>query len=176
MTGGSDEVVLITRNGQALRIHEEQVRVMGRASRGVRGIMLQDTDELATMLRVNPEEQMLISTTNGYGKRVEYDNFNSHGRGTRGQMIYVPDDVSGEVVGAVSIREEDEAMIITSTGKTIKIDASSVRVLGKGARGVRIVNLNAPDLVIGLDRVVREDIEPAIEAEIATEEPVDSQE
>ena len=181
LTGGSDEAVLITRNGQALRIHEEQVRVMGRASRGVRGIMLQDSDELATMLRVNPEEQMLISTTNGYGKRVEYDNFNSHGRGTRGQMIYVPDDVSGEVVGAVSIREEDEAMIITSTGKTIKIDASTVRVLGKGARGVRIVNLNAPDLVIGLDRVVREDIEPVIESATepettALEEPVDSQE
>ncbi|PKL06909.1 MAG: DNA gyrase subunit A [Spirochaetae bacterium HGW-Spirochaetae-9] len=177
LTGGSDEAVLITRNGQALRIHEEQVRVMGRASRGVRGIMLQDTDELATMLRVNPEEQMLISTTNGYGKRVEYDNFNSHGRGTRGQMIYVPDDVSGEVVGAVSIREEDEAMIITSTGKTIKIDASSVRVLGKGARGVRIVNLNAPDLVIGLDRVVREEIDPALEpTEIVPEQAVDTQE
>ncbi|MDP2790163.1 MAG: DNA topoisomerase (ATP-hydrolyzing) subunit A [Rectinemataceae bacterium] len=175
LTGGSDEAVLITRNGQALRIHEEQVRVMGRASRGVRGIMLQDSDELAAMLRVNPEEQMLISTTNGYGKRVEYDNFNSHGRGTRGQMIYVPDDVSGEVVSAVSIREEDEAMIITSTGKTIKIDASTVRVLGKGARGVRIVNINAPDLVIGLDRVVREEIEPVLDA-VITEGSGDPQE
>jgi len=74
--------------------------------------------------------------------------------------------VSGEVVSAVSIREEDEAMIITSMGKTIKIDASTVRVLGKGARGVRIVNIDAPDYVIGLDRVVREEIEPALEAAI----------
>jgi DNA gyrase subunit A len=156
LTGGADEAVLITRKGQALRIHEEQVRVMGRASRGVRGIMLSDDDELASMLRVNPALTMLISTTNGYGKRVEYDNFMSHGRGTKGQMIYVPDDVSGEVVGAVSIAEEDEAMIITSTGKTIKINASSVSVLGKGARGVRIVNIESPDYVIGLDKVVSE--------------------
>ena len=71
-------------------------------------------------------------------------------------MIYVPDGVSGEVVGAVSICDEDEAMIITSTGKTIKIEADTVRILGKNARGVRIVNIAPPDLVIGLDRVVNE--------------------
>ena len=159
LTGGSDEAVLITRGGQALRIHEEQVRVMGRASRGVRGIRLSASDELATMLRVDHTKTMLIATTNGYGKRVEYDNFSSHGRGTGGQMIYVPDDVSGEVVDAVSIDPDDEAMIITSTGKTIKIDAESVRILGKGARGVRIVNIGIPDLVIGLDRVVRDENE-----------------
>ncbi len=171
LTGGADEAVLITRKGQALRIHEEQVRVMGRASRGVRGIMLADDDELTSMLRVNPALTMLISTTNGYGKRVEYDNFKCHGRGTRGQMIYVPDDVSGEVVGAVSIAEEDESMIITSTGKTIKINASSVSILGKGARGVRIVNIESPDYVIGLDKVVSEGV-PLKELDTYTGEPV----
>jgi DNA gyrase subunit A len=171
LTGGSDEAVLITRQGQALRIHEEQVRVMGRASRGVRGISLTDGDELASMLRVDHSKTMLIATTNGYGKRVEYDNFNPHGRGTGGQMIYVPDDVSGEVVDAVSIDPEDEAMIITSTGKTIKIDAESVRILGKNARGVRIVNIGSPDLVIGLDRVVRDESEEiAIAGETALAE------
>lgn len=173
LTGGADEAVLITRNGQALRIHEEQVRVMGRASRGVRGIMLSDSDELAAMLRVNQAELMLLATTNGYGKRVAYDNFSSHGRGTRGQMIYVPDDVSGEVVGAVSISDEDEAMIITSMGKTIKIDASTVRILGKNARGVRIVNIDAPDFVMGLDRVITDKTEDVLLASSGkTEEAV----
>ncbi|MFA6365598.1 MAG: DNA gyrase C-terminal beta-propeller domain-containing protein [Candidatus Hydrogenedentales bacterium] len=178
LTKGSDEAVLITRNGQALRIHEEQVRVMGRASRGVRGIMLADSDELTAMLRVNNEELMLLSTTNGYGKRVAYDNFSSHGRGTRGQMIYVPDDVSGEVVGAVSISERDEAMIITSMGKTIKIEAETVRILGKGARGVRIVNINAPDYVIGLDKVVMDESEKIANAgaltDVLTDTPIDN--
>jgi DNA gyrase subunit A len=168
LTGGSDEIVLITRKGQALRIHEEQVRVMGRASRGVRGIMLSDSDELAAMLRVNPTQTMLIATNSGYGKRVNYDNFSCHGRGTRGQMIYVPDDVSGEIVGAVSIHSNDEAMIITSTGKTIKIEAESVRILGKNARGVRIVNIDPPDYVNGLDKVIQEKAE--------NDETVDQQE
>ncbi|HWP68021.1 MAG TPA: DNA gyrase C-terminal beta-propeller domain-containing protein, partial [Rectinemataceae bacterium] len=156
-TGGSNEAVLITRNGQALRIHEEQVRVMGRASRGVRGIMLMNGDELAAMLRVTPDETMLIVTTNGYGKRVAYDNFSSHGRGTRGQMIYVPDDVSGDVVSAVSISGDDEAMVITAMGKTIKIEAETVRILGKNARGVRTVNIDAPDFVIDLDKVIKDE-------------------
>jgi len=156
-TGGGNEAMLITRNGQALRIHEEQVRVMGRASRGVRGIMLMNGDELAAMLRVTPDETMLIVTTNGYGKRVAYDNFSSHGRGTRGQMIYVPDDVSGEVVSAVSISGDDEAMVITAMGKTIKIEAETVRILGKNARGVRTVNIDAPDFVIDLDKVIKDE-------------------
>jgi DNA gyrase subunit A len=123
---------------------------------------------------------MLLGTTNGYGKRVEYDAFNAHGRGTRGQMIYVPDDVSGEVVGAVSIAEEDEAMIITSTGKTLKITAESVRILGKAARGVRIVNIGAPDFVIGMDRVVNEPSAAMIEGkadeavEGSLDKPVDA--
>lgn len=157
LTGGSDQVVLITRKGQALRIHEEQVRVMGRASRGVRGIMLAEDDELTAMLRVNDEETMLLVTANGYGKRVAYDNFNPHGRGTRGQMIYVPDDVSSEVIGAISVSGDDDIMVITSMGKTIKIEAESVRILGKNARGVRVVNIDPPDYVIGLDKIVQED-------------------
>ncbi|MDX9827898.1 MAG: DNA topoisomerase (ATP-hydrolyzing) subunit A [Spirochaetia bacterium] len=160
LTGGQDEVMLITRKGQALRIHEKQVRSMGRASRGVRGIRLSATDELATMLRVNNEQDMALITINGYGKRVAYSSFNAHGRGTGGQMIYVPDDVSGEIVGAVSISEEDEAMLITSQGKTIKIQASTVRVMGKGARGVRVVNIDPPDFVIGLDKIISDEIDP----------------
>lgn len=156
LTGGGDEAVLITRKGQALRIKEEQVRVMGRASRGVRGINLSHDDELAAMLRVNPEESMLLVTANGFGKRVDYDNFSPHGRGTRGQMIYIPDDESNEVIGAVSIGDLDEVMVITSQGKTIKIEADTIRVLGKGARGVKVVNIDPPDLVIGLDKIVKE--------------------
>lgn len=157
MTTGSDEVVLITRKGQALRVHEEQVRAMGRATRGVRGILLSADDELAAMLPVAQGQAMLIVTENGYGKRTEYDNFMTHGRGTRGQMIYVPDELSGEVVGAISIGSENEVMVITSTGKTIKIEAETIRMCGKGARGVRVVNIEPPDLVIGLDKIVKEE-------------------
>ncbi|OQB97047.1 MAG: DNA gyrase subunit A [Spirochaetes bacterium ADurb.Bin110] len=157
LTQGSDEVMLISRKGQALRIHESQVREMGRTARGVRGISLHESDELAAMLRVDPNESMLIITQNGFGKRVNYGLFNVHSRGTKGQTIYSPDESSGEVVKGVSVQEEDEVMVITSTGKTIKLNVSSVRQMGKGARGVRIVNIEPPDFVIGIDKIVQEE-------------------
>jgi len=156
LTGGSDEVVLLSRKGLALRMGESQVRQMGRTARGVRGISLQENDELAAMLRVDSEESMLIITQNGSGKRVKYELFTPHTRGTHGQIIYAPDDASGEVIKAGSVREEDEGMVITSTGKTIKLSVSAVREMGKAAHGVRIVNIEPPDSVIGMDKIIQQ--------------------
>ena len=156
LTGGKDEVMLISRKGLALRMQESQVRQMGRTARGVRGLNLQEADELAALLRVDSEESMLIITQNGYGKRVKYELFTPHSRGTRGQMIYEPDESSGEVIKAITVREEDEVMVITSMGKTIKLNVSAVRQMGKAARGVRIVNIDPPDLVIGMDKIVQQ--------------------
>jgi DNA gyrase subunit A len=156
LTGGSDEVVLISRNGLALRMEESQVRQMGRTARGVRGISLQEGDELAAMLRVDSQESMLIITQKGSGKRVRYELFAPHARGTHGQIIYDPDEASGEVIKAVSVREEDEVVVITSTGKTIKLSVSSVREMGKAAHGVRIVNIDPPDSVIGMDKIIQQ--------------------
>ncbi|MEN6500034.1 MAG: DNA topoisomerase (ATP-hydrolyzing) subunit A [Rectinema sp.] len=156
LTGGSDEVVLISRKGLALRMKETEVRQMGRTARGVRGISLQEDDELAAMLRVDSQESMLIITQNGSGKRVKYELFTPHARGTHGQIIYDPDEASGEVIKAVSVREEDEVMVITSTGKTIKLSVSSVREMGKAAHGVRIVNIEPPDSVIGMDKIIQQ--------------------
>jgi DNA gyrase subunit A len=165
LTHGQDEVVLITRKGQALRMSEEDVRVMGRASHGVCGIKLENADELAAMLRVSPDQKMLVLSEYGYGKRVEFDNFNPHSRATHGQMIYCPEDRTGELVGAITVLDTDDVMVITSQGKTLKIAADSVSIQGKGAKGVRILNIERPDFVIGLDKVARED-----EAEVGVEE------
>jgi len=157
LTGGTDEVVLITRKGQALRMTEDDVRAMGRASRGVCGIKLEDDDELTAMIRVSEEQRMLVLTEYGYGKQVDFDNFSVHGRATHGQMIYVPEERTGEIVGAIAVLDSDEVVVITSQGKTLKIDAASVSVQGKGAKGVRVLNIDKPDFVIGLDRVAKED-------------------
>ncbi len=157
LTTGQDEAVLITRKGQALRISEKTVRVMGRASHGVCGIRLEKDDELTAMLRVNKEERILLLSEYGYGKRTDFDNFNAHGRGTGGQMIYCPDDKTGELVGAITVLDTDDVVVITSQGKTLKITAESVNIQGKAARGVRVVNIDRPDFVIGLDRVAREE-------------------
>jgi DNA gyrase subunit A len=157
LTRGQDEVVLITRKGQALRMTEQDVRPTGRASRGVCGIKLENADELTAMLRVSADQKMLVLTEYGYGKRVEFDNFNPHSRATHGQMIYNPEDKTGEIVGAITVLDSDDVVVITSQGKTLKIDADSVSIQGKGAKGVRVLNIDKPDFVIGLDKVAKEE-------------------
>ena len=157
LTKGKDEVVLISRGGQALRTHEDQVRAMGRSSRGVTGMKLSKGDELAGMLRVDDKEKMLILSEFGYGKRVDYSEFTVHGRGTGGQRIYTVADKTGEIVGCVSVMDNEDIMCITSQGKSIKLKVSDIRVMGRSAQGVRILTIEKPDFVIGLDKIVKED-------------------
>ena len=170
LTSGADEVVLISRKGQALRTGEDQVRPMGRSSRGVSGIKLDGDDELAGLLRVDSVEKMLILSEYGYGKRVDFSEFSSHGRGTGGQKIYTVSEKTGEIVGAVSVLDNEEIMCITSQGKSIKLKVSGIRVMGRSAQGVRIVSIDKPDFVTGLDKIVQEDenAEPSPGAEDAS--------
>jgi DNA gyrase subunit A len=165
LTKGSDEVVLISRRGQALRTHEDHVRAMGRSSRGISGMKLSNGDELTGLLRVDlgenrpPEkvEKMLILSEYGYGKRVDFSEFSSHGRGTGGQKIYTVTEKTGEIVGCVSVLDNEDIMCITSQGKSIKLKVNEVRVMGRSAQGVRLLSIDKPDFVIGLDRIVKED-------------------
>jgi DNA gyrase subunit A len=156
LTRGDSEIVIVSRNGNALRFHEDQVRAMGRASRGVTGIRLQSDDELAGILRVEDNEKMLLLSENGLGKRVEYDHFSLHGRGTRGQIAYKTSERSGEIVGVLSVLEEDDLVCITSQGNTIKLHVSDVPVQGKTAQGVNIVTITAPDVVVDVARVMND--------------------
>jgi len=157
LTKGNDEVVLISRRGQALRTHEDHVRAMGRSSRGVTGMKLTNGDELAGMLRVDDKEKMLILSEFGYGKRVDFSEFSSHGRGTGGQKIYTVAEKTGEIIGCVSVLDNEDIMCITSQGKSIKLKVNEVRVMGRSAQGVRLLSIDKPDFVIGLDRIVKED-------------------
>jgi DNA gyrase subunit A len=157
LTNGSDEVILISRKGQALRTGEDQVRAMGRSSRGVTGMKLGGDDELAGVLRADDSEKMLIISEYGYGKRVEAGEFSAHGRGTGGQRIYTVSEKTGEIVGCVNVLDNEEIMCITSQGKSIKLKVDSIRVMGRSAQGVRILSIDKPDFVIGVDRIVKED-------------------
>jgi DNA gyrase subunit A len=167
LTSGSDEVVLISRKGQALRTGEDQVRAMGRSSRGVSGMKLGDDDELTGMLRVDDKEKMLILSEYGFGKRVDFTEFSSHGRATGGQKIYTVTERTGELVGCVNVLDKDEIMCITSQGKSIKLKVAAIRVMGRSAQGVKILSIDKPDFVIGVDRVVKED------AAVETSAPAD---
>jgi len=171
LTKGKDEVVLISRRGQALRTGEEQVRFMGRSSRGISGMKLSEGDELASMLRVDEtgDEKMLILSEFGYGKRVEFGEFTAHGRGTGGQRIYTVSEKTGEIIGCVNVLEDEEIMCITSQGKSIKVKVSEIRVMGRAAQGVRILSIDPPDFVIGLDRIVKDDAAERVDAPEKTE-------
>jgi DNA gyrase subunit A len=160
LTSGKDEVVLVTRKGNALRFGEGAVRAMGRASHGVRGIRLSGKDELAGVAMVREGEQMLLVSEFGYGKRTEYDNFSPHGRGTGGQICYRATEKTGEVIGVLSVNDRDDLVCITSQGNTLKLRLAEVATLGKTAMGVRIVNITKPDVVVGVARVVKEEQAP----------------
>lgn len=112
-----DEVMLITRQGKALRMSGREVREMGRNSSGVIGIKLTSEDLVAGVLRVSEQRKVLIMTENGYGKRVSFSEFSVHGRGTAGQKIYTQTDRKGAIIGALAVLDTDECMCITGQGK-----------------------------------------------------------
>ncbi|MFW6344193.1 MAG: DNA topoisomerase (ATP-hydrolyzing) subunit A [Sediminispirochaetaceae bacterium] len=157
LTCGKDTVLLASRNGHLLRYDENEVRPMGRSSRGVRGMRLSEGDEIVGVLWVEEEGKIFLITENGFGKRVDYDQFTPHGRGTRGQIAYKTDVKTGEVIGVLSIKESDEVVGITSRGNTIKFTAESVPIQGKTARGVTLVNIQKPDQLVGVARVIKDE-------------------
>ena len=161
LTSGEDEIMLITRRGRALRMHERDIRSQGRASRGVTGIRLTSGDELAGALRVNDEAKILVMTECGYGKRVNFSEFTPHGRATGGQRIYTLGDKTGELVGLITVKDSDEVVCITSQGKTLRVRSDAISQMGRSAQGVRILNIDKPDMLIGLDTVAQEDADPA---------------
>jgi len=166
LTSGDDDVFLVTKKGNALRFHETAVRTMGRATRGVTGIKLNGDDELAGFLSVKEGEMMFVISEYGYGKRTNYDQFNPHGRGTRGQKAYKVSERTGELIGVLAVCADDELVCITSMGNTLKLALKNISVMGKNAQGVRVVNINSPDSVIGVARVIKENDDETIAAAV----------
>ena len=158
LTTGKDELMLVTRHGQALRVSETEIRDQGRASHGVIGIRLSGGDELTGALRINGGK-LLVMSENGYGKRIDFSEFSPHGRGTGGQKVYTITEKTGEVVGLLAVADDDEIVCITGQGKTIRVQVSSINVMGRAAQGVKILDIESPDQLIGLDVVAREDEE-----------------
>lgn len=176
LTTGQDELMLVTRHGQALRVSETEIRDQGRASHGVIGIRLSGGDELTGALRINGGK-LIVMSENGYGKRVDFSEFSPHGRGTGGQKVYTVTEKTGEVVGLLAVADDDEIVCITGQGKTIRVQVASINVMGRAAQGVKILDIEIPDQLIGLDVVAREDDEdiapPASETSLSGELDLD---
>ncbi len=159
LSTGSDNIMLVTKQGKALRISGNTVRPQGRTAGGVKGINISDSDELAGAVRVVDKQSILLITANGFGKRIDFAEFAEHGRGTGGQKIYTVTERTGEVIGVITVFDDDEVVCITGQGKTLRLKVDSVGIMGRAAQGVRVLNIDAPDFLVGLDVVAREDSE-----------------
>ncbi len=150
LTSGSDEILLATRKGMAIRFGEDRVRPMGRQAAGVRGIRLGENDEVVSLVILHPGESdktLLTITTRGYGKRTRPADYRKTGRGGKGITSIKLSRNAGDCVGVLPVRKEDEVMVTSSFGKAIRIPVSGVPVLGRHARGVRIMRLEEGDSV-----------------------------
>jgi len=157
LTTGDQSIVLCTRRGNALVFPEKSVRVMGRAARGIKGIGLKSGDELAGMEIVAKKENLLVITEKGFGKRVSYEGFTPHNRGTGGQIYIKITPDTGEVAAVRSVGDDDELFAITSMGMVMRTQVAGVTKQGRAAKGVRVIAVKEPDLVVAIGCVRDED-------------------
>ena len=142
LTCGSDDVVLVTRSGLSLRFNEEQARSQGRATSGVFGIRPRNEDHVIGLALVSEEQKLLVASENGIGKRTSFDDYRQQSRGGKGVITMKCTEKTGNVVGAAAVADNDELMLMTTGGQSIRIRVSDVRETGRNAQGVKLVTLN----------------------------------
>ncbi len=158
LTDGKHDVMLFSDGGKAVRFDEDDVRAMGRAARGVKGMALDDGQSVIAMLVAEDETQsVLTATENGYGKRTSIVEYTRHGRGTKGMIAIQQSERNGKVVAATLVRPDDEIMLITDTGVLVRTRVSEIRELGRATQGVTLIALDQGAKLIGLQRIVEND-------------------
>ena len=165
LTDGKHDVMLFSDGGKAVRFDENDVRPMGRAARGVRGMMLEEGQGVIAMLVAEDEEQsVLTATEKGYGKRTSITEYTRHGRGTKGMIAIQQSERNGKVVAATLVHADDEIMLITDKGVLVRTRVSEIRELGRATQGVTLIGLDEGSKLSGLQRIVENDA-AAAEAE-----------
>ncbi len=159
LTSGAQQIFLTTRNGQAIRFEEEDVRPMGRTARGVRGISLRKDDEVVSMEVLATDASILTVTEFGYGKRSPCDEYRIQSRGGSGIITIKVADRNGPVVGAMQVTDADDIMLVTDSGKIIRSNAEEIRNIGRNTQGVRLITLEKGEKVVTVAKVVEESAE-----------------
>ena len=156
LTNGSDELIIGTKKGAAIRFNEKDVRVIGRSGRGVRGIRISKEDIVKGIEICEKDSSLLTVTENGYGKRSKVEEYRLIRRGGKGVKNIKTSERNGRVVGIKSVKEDDEIMVITKKGKLIRSSVKGISLVGRNTQGVRIMKLDENDKVIALTKVVGE--------------------
>jgi DNA gyrase subunit A len=178
LTSGHDQVVLITRDGMSIRFSEEEVRSVGRPAAGVRGINLEKEDAVIALAIVARDATLLVAGENGIGKRTPFDMVLENGtveqvyrlqsRGGKGIITMKANERTGAVVGALSVREDDEIMLITTAGQMVRIFVRGIREAGRNTQGVKLIELESGDKLKAIAPVISEQ-----QADAAVEEKAD---
>ena len=153
LTNGANDIMVVTRKGMSIRFNEQNVRSMGRIATGVRGINLAEGDEVVSVDVVHEGSSVIVVTENGYGKRSEVDEYRLIKRGGKGVFAIKASERNGLVVGALQVTDEDELMMITNSGKIIRISMRDLRVIGRNTQGVRLFKLDEGEKVMAVDRM-----------------------
>jgi DNA gyrase subunit A len=162
LTSGHDEVVLITREGMSIRFSEEDVRSMGRPAGGVRGISLEPTDSVVALAVLVQDATLLVAGENGIGKRTGFGEYRVQSRGGKGIITMKTNEKTGGVVGALTVRDSDEIMLITVGGQMVRIAVKGIREVGRNTQGVKLINLDQADKLQAIAPVISEgDEDPA---------------
>jgi DNA gyrase subunit A len=164
LTKGHDEIVLITHGGMSIRFKEEDARPMGRPSVGVYGIDLEAGDRVIAAAIVDSNATLLVAGENGIGKRTAFDEYRVQSRGGKGIITMKTGEKTGGVVGALTVREQDEIMLITVGGQMVRTAVAPIREAGRNTQGVKLVNLDEGDKLQAIAPVVGEAAEDAAES------------
>jgi len=176
LTDGKHDVMLFSDGGKAVRFDENDVRPLGRSARGVRGMMIDDTQSVIAMLVSEqevegaestdaPRASVLTATENGYGKRTSISEYTRHGRGTKGMIAIQQTERNGKVVAATLVQAEDEIMLITDTGVLVRTRVAEIREMGRATQGVTLIGLDEGAKLSGLQRIVENDAENGVDNE-----------
>ncbi len=156
-TTGTDQVIIATSGGNAIRFDEQDARPMGRSARGVRGIKLEEGDFVAGVTLVEEGKMLVTVTERGFGKRSKFDDFACHNRGGKGVICHNISEKTGRLAGIATVAEEDDLMLITSAGTMIRVNASDLSVYGRSAAGVIVMRLDEGSYIVNFAKVEKQD-------------------
>jgi len=159
LTDGQREIILSTAAGQSIRFREEEVRPMGRPAAGVRGITLEEGDAVVGLDVVDPSATLLAVSERGFGKRTSMDEYRVQARGGKGIITMKVTGRTGKVVGVQMVRDEDEVMLVTDSGRVIRFPVRDVSVIGRNTQGVRLIELDSEERVVAVARLAERDAE-----------------
>ena len=159
MIDGKEDISLLTRGGQAMRFSEGEVRPMGRASTGVKGITLRPGDEVIDMVVVREDSTFLTICENGYGKRSGQTEYPCKHRGGKGVIDIKTTERNGDVVACKEVRDDEEVMVVTQNGIMIRIPIEEISIIGRNTQGVKVINLGEGDRVIDMTRLPKSEEE-----------------